>query len=390
MADTPRPERFRPTVARIDLSALRHNFRLVRRRLPDGCAVLVPIKADAYGHGLLPVGRALEAEGAEWLGVALIEEGLELRSAGVQTRILVLGGLADGSEALAVESGLTPVVYRSASVRALNAIAAQTGRRVPVHLKVDTGMNRLGVPIGHLAAFLALLEGLDHLYVDGLMTHLAEADNPDGAFTEGQLRSFDDAVRLVRAHGHQPRWLHAANSAAVMTGRGTSQLPLDDVSTALARPGIALFGHAPDAALEGAWPLRPVMSLESAISFLKKVPAGSEVSYGRTWRATRDTKLATLPVGYGDGYWRAFGNRAEALVRGQRVPVVGRVCMDLCLLDVTDVPHVGEGDRVVLLGSMGEESITAAELAALVDTLPYEILCAVSSRVPRIYSRSPG
>ncbi len=385
MIDSPRDERFRPTIARVDLGALRYNFGLFRRRLPDGCCVLVPIKADAYGHGLLPVGKVLEAEGVDWLGVAIIEEGLRLRAGGVQTGILVLGGLADGSEALAVESGLTPVVYRSASVRALNAVAASAGRTVPVHLKVDTGMNRLGVPIGHLASFMELLEGLDHIYVDGLMTHLAEAENPDGAFTEGHLRSFDDAVRLVRAHGHTPRWLHVANSAAVMTGRGTDQLPLDESSRALVRPGIALFGHAPDAGLEGAWPLRPVMSFESAISFLKKVPTGSEVSYGRAWRATRDTKLATLPVGYGDGYWRAFGNRAEALVRGQRVPVVGRVCMDLCLLDVTDVPHVAEGDRVILLGSMGQETISAAELASLVGTLTYEILCAISSRVPRVY-----
>ena len=384
------PERFRPTIARIDLGALRHNYRLLRRRLPDGCALLVPVKADAYGHGLLPVGRVLESEGADWLGVAIIEEGLELRRGGVGMRILVLGGLADGSEALAVQSDLTPVVYRSASVRALNAIAARSGRRVPVHLKVDTGMNRLGVPIGHLAAFLELLDGLDHVYVDGVMTHLAEAENADGAFTEAQLRSFDDAVRLVRAHGHTPRWLHAANSAAVMTGRGTDHLPLVPDGEALVRPGIALFGHAPDAGLEGAWPLRPVMSFESAIAFLKKVPAGSEVSYGRTWRATRDTKLATLPVGYGDGYWRAFGNRAEAIVRGHRVPVVGRVCMDLCLLDVTDVPHVAEGDRAVLMGAMGEEVVTAAELASLVDTLPYEILCAVSPRVPRVYTRGPA
>ena len=388
MADTPRIERFRPTVARIDLNALRHNVRLLRRRLPERCGMLVPVKADAYGHGLVPVSRVLEAEGAEWLGVAIVEEGLVLREAGVQTRVLVLGGLTDGSEALAVASGLTPVVYRSASVRALNAVGARTGTRIPVHLKVDTGMNRLGVPIGHLAAFLELLDGLEHVFIDGLMTHLAEAENPDGAFTEGQLSSFEDAVRLVRAHGHKPHWLHAANSAAVMTGRATDHLPLQGDDVALVRPGIALFGHAPDAALEGAWPLRPVMSFESAISFLKKVPAGSEVSYGRTWRAQRDTKLATLPVGYGDGYWRAFGNRAEAIVRGHRAPVVGRVCMDLCLLDVTDVPHVAEGDRVVLLGAMGDEVVTAAELAALVDTLPYEILCAVSPRVPRVYSRA--
>ena len=378
-------QRFRPTVARIDLTALRHNMKLLRARVPRDAGVLVPVKADAYGHGLLPVSRVLEDEGVDWLGVAIVEEGISLRRAGLQSKILVLGGLTDGSEALAVDSGLTPVVYRSASVRALNAIAARQGTTVHVHLKVDTGMNRLGVPVGHLDSFLDLVEALDHVHIDGVMTHLAEAEDPDGAFTEAQLVSFADAVRHVRRRGHYPHWLHTANSAAVMSRRGTDHLPIEELGRALVRPGIALFGHAPDPGLEGAWPLRPVMSLESGISFLKKVPAGSEVSYGRTWRAKRETKLATLPVGYGDGYWRAFGNRAHALVRGQRVPVVGRVCMDLCLLDVTDVPHVSEGDRAVLLGAMGREQVTASELAALAGTIPYEILCAVSPRVPRVY-----
>lgn len=379
-------QRFRPTIARIDLAALRHNMKLVRSRIPEQCGVLVPVKADAYGHGLLPVARVLESEGVDWLGVAIVEEGISLRNAGLQSKILVLGGLTDGSEPLAVETHLTPVVYRSASVRALNAIAARQGRTVNVHLKIDTGMNRLGVPVGHLDSFLELIEGLEHINIDGVMTHLAEAEDPDGAFTEAQLASFQDAVRHVRRRGHCPHWLHTANSAAVMSRRGTDDLNVDEFSRALVRPGIALFGHAPAPGLDGAWPLRPVMSLESGIAFIKKVPAGSEVSYGRTWRAQRETKLATLPVGYGDGYWRIFGNRAHALVRGQRVPVVGRVCMDLCLLDVTDVPHVGEGDRAVLLGSMGGEHVTASELAAIADTIPYEILCAVSPRVPRVYS----
>jgi alanine racemase len=378
-------QRFRPTIARIDLSALRHNMKLLRSRIPEDCGVLVPVKADAYGHGLLPVSRVLEEEGVDWLGVAITEEGLSLRNGGIQSKILVLGGLADGSEPLAVESGLTPVVYRSASVRALNAIAARLGRTVPVHLKVDTGMNRLGVPVGHLDGFLDLIDGLEHITIDGVMTHLAEAEDAEGAFTEAQLTSFEEAVRHVRRRGHSPHWLHAANSAAVMSRRGTDHLDVDDFGRALVRPGIALFGHAPDPGLEGSWPLQPVMSFETAISFLKAVPAGSEVSYGRTWRAQRETKLATLPVGYGDGYWRVYGNTAQAIVRGQRVPVVGRVCMDLCLLDVTDVPHVSEGDRAVLLGAMGDEEITASELAALAGTIAYEVLCAVSPRVPRVY-----
>ncbi len=378
-------QRFRPTIARVDLSALRHNVRLVRGRVPEDCGLLVPVKADAYGHGLLPVSRVLEDEGVDWLGVAIVEEGIALRKGGVHCKILVLGGLSDGSEALAVESGLTPVVFRSASIRALNAMAARLGRTVPIHLKVDTGMNRLGVPAGHLDAFLDLLDGLEHITVDGVMTHLAESEDAHGAFTEAQLSEFADAVALIRRRGHSPHWLHAANSGAVMSRRATDHLALDDFARALVRPGIAVFGHAPDSSLEGAWPLKPVMSFETAIAFLKKIPAGSEVSYGRTWRAQRETKLATLPVGYGDGYMRIFGNRAHAIVRGVRVPVVGRVCMDLCCVDVTDVPHVAEGDRAVLLGRMGDAEVSASELAALADTIPYEILTALSPRVPRVH-----
>ena len=377
-----RVPRFRPTAARIDLAALRHNCREVRRWLePSGSALLAPVKADAYGHGLVPVARALAQEGVDWFGVALLEEGLLLRQDSIDCPILVLGGLPDGSEVTATEAGLTPVVYRSPSVRALNAIAA--GRQMPIgiHLKVDTGMNRLGVPQADLSSFLDLLDGMDHVYVDGVMTHLAESESADASFTQRQLRDFDGVVEEVRGRGHHPRWVHAANSGGLMTGRSVP----DRAGANLARPGIALYGLPPDAALMGAWDLRPVMSLESAITFLKAVPVGAQVSYGLTWTARRPTRLATLPVGYGDGYLRGLGNRADVLIRGHRAPVVGRVCMDLCLVDVTDVPGVQEGDRATLLGSQGDDEITAVELAAHGDTIPYEILCAISPRVPRYY-----
>ncbi len=247
-------------------------------------------------------------------------------------------------------------------------------------------MNRLGVPMRELPAFLALLDDLDHVYVDGVMTHLAEAEAADTRFTEGQLAAFARALTAVRAHGHRPRWIHAANSAAVMTEQGLAE----PAGCNLVRPGLALYGIAPDDRLEGRWPLEPVLSWESAITFLKRVPAGSKASYGLTWTAQRPTKLATLPVGYGDGYLRAFGNRAEVLVRGVRAPVVGRVCMDLCLVDVTDVPHVREGDRAILLGAQGGQRITAGELARHVDTIPYEVICALSPRVPRVYRDDPA
>ncbi len=374
--------RFRPTVARIDLAALRHNAQLLRSQLEGtGASVLAPVKADAYGHGLVPVAKTLAQEGVDWFGVALVEEGLAIRKARIDRPVLVLGGLPDGSEQVAADAGLTPVVFRSPSVRALNAIAARRQMPIGVHLKIDTGMNRLGVPVGALGSFLDLLDDLDHIYIDGVLTHLAEAEAEDKSFTQGQLRAFDDALTEVRRRGHHPRWVHAANSAAVMTGHAPA-------AANLVRPGISLYGLPPAASLGGTWDLRPVMSLESAIAYLKLVPAGARASYNLTWTASRPTLLATLPVGYGDGYWRLFGNRAHAIVRGHRVPVVGRVCMDLCLLDVTDVVGVAEGDRAILMGSQGGASVSALELAQLADTIPYEIVCAISPRVPRSYHDS--
>ena len=376
-----RPHRFRPTVARIDLGALRHNCQLVRRRLDgSGTAVMAAVKADAYGHGLVPTARVMADEGIDWLGVAIVEEGMALRQAGITLPILVLGGFADGSEPEAIQAGLTPVVFRAASARALNAVAARTGDRIGIHLKVDTGMNRLGVPRGLLGNFLDLLEGLDHLYVDGLMTHLAQAERTDDDFTEYQLDGFAAAQEELLQRGHRPRWIHAANSAAVLLGRG----PTTSAAATLVRPGLALYGLSPDPALDEAWPLRPVMSFETGISFLKRVPAGARLSYGLTWTAERPTKIATLPVGYGDGYPRALGNRAEVIVRGVRAPVVGRVCMDLTLVDVTEVPGVQEGDRVVLMGAQGDSEVSAGELAALLGTIPYEVVVGVSPRVPRV------
>ncbi|HCP44746.1 MAG TPA: alanine racemase [Deltaproteobacteria bacterium] len=379
------PARFRPTVARIDLSAIRHNCRVVRSHLPSpDTSILVAVKAGAYGHGLLEVSRVLEDEGVDWLGVALVEEGLVLRNGGLQLPILVLGGLMDGSEDAALGAGLSPVVYRAESARRLDAAGMRQGRKVPVHIKVDTGMGRLGVPVRDLASFLDGLGELPHIEVDGVLTHLAEAENPQDQFTQGQLQAFSSAVDTIRARGHRPSWVHAANSAALMAGRH----PDESTGANLVRPGISIYGHPPDPALAGHWPLRSAMSLETVILYLKSIPKGHCISYGLTWRAERDTVVATVPVGYGDGYARGLGNQAHALVGGRRVPVVGRVCMDLTLLDVTDVPGVAQGDPVVLVGTQGDEQVTVSELADLLGTIPYEVLCAISPRVPRVHHDS--
>ena len=386
MAVSPLPQDLRPTRANVNLAALRQNCRaVVQRARPTGCSVLVAVKADAYGHGLLPVAKVLADEGIDWLGVAIAEEGLRLRAAGLKTPILILGGAIEGSEAAAVEGGLTPVLYRMRSAERLATLAKDRGQSVRVHLKVDTGMNRLGVPVPELAAFLDRLEQLGGLEIDGVMTHLAEAEARERGMTAQQLEAFAASLTMIRARGHKPRWIHAANSAALLTGQRLE----GEEGASLVRPGLMLYGCTPGPGLEAGWNLEPVMSFETEISFLKSVPSGARLSYGATWEAARPSRIATLPVGYGDGYARALGNRADVLVRGQRAPVVGRVCMDLCLVDVTDVPEVAEGDPVVLLGRQGDAQIKAEELAAHLDTIPYEILCSISPRVPRTYTDRP-
>ena len=373
--------RYRPTVARVDLSALRHNLKVVKEHLPgvDG-QLMAAVKADAYGHGLVPVAQTLAAEGVGWFGVAIVEEGLKLREAGLSQDILVLGGFLEGSHKAALDAGLCPVLYRKADAQQLQALAKERGLPCRVHLKVDTGMHRLGVPLTELGSYLDLLERCPDLIVDGVLTHLPDAENRTSDFTLGQLDRFEGAVALIRARGHQPRWIHSANSAALMMGRHPASS-----SSNLYRPGISLYGEVTSAHLAGSWPLRPVLSLQTAVSFVKRVEEGAQLSYGLTWTAPKASIIATLPVGYGDGYPRALGNHASALIAGHRVPVVGRVCMDLTLVDVTEVPGVTEGDPVVLIGRQGSETVTAEELAGILNTISYEVLSGIGSRVPREY-----
>jgi alanine racemase len=363
----------RPTRAEIDLAAVAHNLRVVRSLVPHG-RVLSVIKADAYGHGVVPVAKHLAAAGASAFGVALAEEGLELRDAGIEAPILILNGVVGGAHRELVARRLRPVVYEAAEARAFSAAAVAGDRDVPIHLKVDTGMARLGVPFGRLDAFLDLLDDLPRLRVEGVMTHLASADGDDEATAE-QLDRFEAALVRVRARGHRPTVTHAANSAA------TLRHPRAHYD--LVRPGIALFGcpGAPGVDVH----LKPAMRLRTEVISLRTLEPGDRVGYDGTFRAEVTTRIATLPVGYGDGYFRALSNRGEVLVRGHRCPVVGNVSMDLTGIDVTRVPGVELGDEVVLLGSQGEESITAEELARHAGTIPYEVLTNVSRRVPRFY-----
>jgi alanine racemase len=371
----------RPTWAEIDLDTLAHNFRVIREHVGDKVEVLAAVKADAYGHGAVECAMRLESEGVDWFGVALPEEGIELRTAGITKSILCLGGFWRGQERACLQHRLTPVVYRLDLAESINSAARDAGLVIDIHVKIDTGMGRLGVRSEAVSEFAAALKKLEHIRTDGLMTHLAAADDhARDDFTNKQLESFEQAVQIFRERGFSPTYVHAANSAASFAhpeARGN-----------LVRPGGTLYGFVRDVLPDQTEtpPLRPVMSLRSRIMLLKEVGAGERLGYGCTFETRRASLIATIPIGYDDGYQRALSNRGRVIVRGRFAPVVGRVSMDLTLIDVTDVPDVQPDEEVTLLGQDGDLSITAEEIAESIGTLSYEITCGISPRVPRIYS----
>jgi alanine racemase len=370
----------RPTWAEIDLDALASNFRAIRQHVGPGVKVMAAVKANAYGHGAVECARRLADEGVDWLGVALPEEGVELRRAGITKPILCLGGFWDGQEAVCLRERLTPVVYRPDMIESLDRAARDHGVVADVHLKVDTGMGRLGVRDDALAEFCETLKRCKNVRLDGLMTHLAAADDPKREeFTRTQLDRFTQAVSELRERGFTPTYLHEANSAAAFAfpeSRGN-----------MVRPGATLYGFVRDVLPPNilAPPLRPVMSVRSRIMLLKQVDKGEKLGYDCTYETTRESLIATLPIGYDDGYIRALSNRGRVIVRGRFAPVVGRVSMDLTLINVTDVAGVSLDDQVTLLGRDGELAITAEDVSELAGTISYEIACGISGRVPRVY-----
>jgi alanine racemase len=366
----------RPTAAIIDLDALEHNFKEVLRRI-NGRRVLAVVKAGAYGHGAVEISRRLLGVGADMLGVALVEEGRELRDAGIDAPILVMGALFPEQAGAAVSLRLTTTVFTLAGARALSDAAVKLGLKASVHVKIDTGMGRIGIAPEEAPRLIAEMRGLPGVEVRGLMTHFADADLCDKRFASHQMERFEKLLKTLDADGISVPERHAANSAAVLDFPGAL--------FTMVRPGLMLYGYNPLEQGAGAADLRPVLSLMTRIAFLKKAPVGVPISYGRTFTTKRESLIATLPIGYADGFSRSLSNKAEVLVRGMRAPLVGRVCMDMCMVDVTDVPGAGEGDDVVLIGSQGKERITADEIAAKTGTIAYEVLCGISSRVPRLY-----
>jgi len=380
----------RPTEALVDLGAIAANYRLaVEIGGRPGIAV---VKADAYGHGAVEVSRALAAAGAPVLAVALVEEGLELREAGIGQPILVLGGTYGEEYELLIRHRLIPVIFTRQHLQALAEAARAGGVRAAAHLKVDTGMGRIGLQPADLPAFVEAARRTPEVAVEGLCTHFASADLEDRALTERQVALFNQAAEAMARGGLPLRHRHLANSA------GTIEYPA--ARQDLTRSGIMLYGYLPfqppparsplAAAVAGR--LRRALTWRTAVVHLKDVPPGTPISYGGRWVAQRPSRIATLPVGYADGYDRRLSGRpgfgkGEVLVRGRRAPVAGTVCMDMTMVDVTDVPGVAVGDEVVLLGAQGSEVIDADELAERCGTISYEVLCAVGARVPRRYQR---
>ena len=361
----------------IDLEALRHNYLELRRRLSPGVRFLAVVKADAYGHGLLPTARTLVEAGAEYLGVASLEEGLVLREAGIDLPILLLMGLVPEESQAAVAAELETALYRWDVAQALQEACHTQGKKARVHLKVDTGMGRLGINPSEVLPFLDSLKNSPDIEVLGIISHLAMADAADKTYTLQQLQEFLALLQAARERGWELPLSHIANSAALMD--------LPEAHFALVRPGISLYGSPP--APERSWgvDLKPVMSLTTRVLQRKLLPPGSCISYSCTYTTPDWCELAVLPVGYCNGYPRLLSNRGEVLLKGRRAPIRGRVCMNLTMVEVSHIPEVAVGEPVTLLGEDGGERLTADDLAAWADTISYEIYCALGSANPRRY-----
>ena len=378
----------RPTWAEVNLTALQHNFRTVHDFVRPNATVCCVVKCDAYGHGAVECSLALQREGATWFGVTSVEEAVKLRRAGVSGRILVMTGFWRGEEDEVLAQELTPAIWSWEHLEALENAAVrqkQNGRKIPVHLKLDTGMARLGLPLAELDSFADALREAEHVVLDGVFSHLASSEVLDAPDAVQQIARFDAAVEELRAKGFSPQFIHMANSAAVVGRPG--------VWHNMVRPGLLLYGDclpttsimtgAPEASME--LPLVPVMSWKTRIIALRDVPAGQAIGYSGAFVTSVPSRIAVIPVGYGDGYSRHLSSRGRVLVRGDYASIVGNVSMDLTTIDVTGMPGVSIGDEVVLMGSQGEKKISVWEHAQHAMTIPYEVLCGLSPRVPRMY-----
>ncbi len=370
----------RPTWAEINLESLAFNFHSVKKFVGEKINYLAVVKADGYGHSAGDCARMLENEGVDWFGVALPEEGLELRKIGIIKPILCLGSFWKGQENLLLDADITPVVYRPEQIELFNKACHKRGINAAVHIKIDTGMGRIGVRFDEFTQLIQHFENSGNLRVEGIMTHFASADNlSENEFTALQIERFENCLKIAAEHGINPIYKDLANSPGAIVhpqARGN-----------LVRLGGVLYGLGDDVLPKNtAVPeLKPVMSVKTEITHLKTVVRGETLGYSRTFETQRDSFIATIPIGYEDGLPRILSNRGRVLVNGKFAPIVGRVSMDWTIVDVTDIPEIAVGDEVVIIGEQNGLQIRASELAGLSETISYEITCGINRRVPRIY-----
>jgi alanine racemase len=378
------------TWAEIDLNAYAHNIRELSRITRPPARLMAVVKANGYGHGAVEVARQAIANGAKYLGVARINEAIPLREAGLEVPILIFGYSSPDLAPLIIEYNLCQTVYALATAKALSEHAVRQGKKINVHLKVDSGMGRLGLLLASIngnpdknaiqdtVRTIETITRLPGLAVEGIFTHFATADSTDKSYAELQLNRFLELLDHLQKEGLKPRIRHAANSAAL--------IDMPESHLDMVRPGIATYGlHPSDEVNQRIIDLKPVMRLKSTIVHVKDVAPGFNISYGITYQTKHHTTIATVPIGYADGFNRLLSSRGHMLVHGRRVPIVGRVCMDLTMLDVGDVADVALEDEVVVLGRQGNETVTADEIASDLDTINYEVVSTITSRVPRVY-----
>jgi alanine racemase len=366
-----------PAFLEIDLQAVVHNYHSINSCLSQGTRTLAVVKSDAYGHGAVPVARALVAEDVEMLGVVLVSEGMELRRAGINKPILVLGGITPEQVEGVVEHDLTQVVFSAQIAQALSQRAKSAGRQAKVHVKVDTGMGRLGLKPEELAPFLDSLKKIDNIQVQGLLTHLAYADGSDPQYNAGQAELLRSLSVMAKEAGFKDLTCHCAASAAAVH--------YPEMNMDMVRAGIMLYGVPPVRGVGTHLDLKPAMRWKSRIVHLQEWEEGTSISYNRTYFTSRKSRIATIPVGYSKGYSCLLANRGQMLVGGRKVPVAGKVCMDMSMADVTDAGQVSVGDEVVVMGRQGDQEITALDIAEAFGGSPYEVLCMAGKCNPRLY-----
>ena len=378
----------RATWVEINLESFKHNLQTLKNILGPGIKILAVVKADAYGHGAVPCAKAALEAGADYLGIGIIQEGIELRQSGITAPIIVLGSIFSHEVEELITHDLSTILCTQELAESISDCAGIKRKIIPVHIKVDTGMGRLGVPRENLPRLAKEVLQLKHLRLEGICTHLSSADEENPDFTKEQLNLFDTCLKNLKKKGLSLPIIHCANTSGLL------RFPQSHYD--MVRPGIILYGALPslnlkpvqdDLVLEKKLSgFKPVMAWKTRIIQINSFPKGSPLSYGRTHETNRDSRIATLPLGYADGLQRCLSNKMEVLVRGKRVPQLGTICMDMCLVDVTDIPGIQAGDEVVLIGTQGDECITVENMARWSGTISYEILCTVGKRVPRIYA----